>query len=211
MRFSFLISIGIVSIFSCANKKNIAHFEGLLIYETDDQNLNNVPVDSGKFIKHYIKGDSIRVESFTPFGKQVHIRFASEKKAFLIFVHNGKKVALVQDLSKDTIQRTFKFTKIKGKETIAGLPSKKGSISGDFLTDSALVVCYSDLYPKHLIDVYDGIIPGLPTKYTLVVQHFPINYKLVEIEEKTIDERKFIIPQDCIIMTMEEFLESIQN
>lgn len=211
MRFYFFLLVVFVVIFSCANKKNMRHFQGLLIYETDDQNLNNVPVDSGKFIKHYIKGDSIRVESFTPFGKQVHLKFASQKKAFLIFVHNGKKVALVQDLSKDTIQRAFKFTKIKGKETIAGISSKKGSISGEFITDSKLLVYYSDHYPNHLIDVYDGIIPGLPTKYTLIVQHFPIHYKLVEIEEKTIDESKFVIPKDCIILTMEEFLESIQN
>jgi hypothetical protein len=189
----------------------MTNFEGLLIYETNDPNLNNVPMDSGKFIKHYIKGDSIRVESYTPFGKQVHMRFTSQKKAYLIFVHNGKKITLIQDLSKDTIQRDFKFHKIKGKEKIAGIPSKKGGISGGFIQDSTIQVYFADHYPKGLIDIYDGTIPGLPTKYTLIVQHFPISYTLVKIEEKTIDEDKFIIPKDCIILTMEAFLESIQN
>jgi hypothetical protein len=211
MRLGLLISIGVALLFSCAHKKNMTHFEGLLIYATDDPSLNNVPVDSGQYIKHYIKGDSIRVESYTPFGKQVHMRFTSQKKAYLIFVHNGKKIALIQDLSKDTIQRDFKFQKIKGKENIAGVPSKKGEIRGGFIQDSTIQVYFADHYPRGLIDIYDGIIPGLPTKYTLIIQHFPVSYQLVKIEEKTIDENMFIIPKDCIVLTMEEFLDSIQN
>ena len=88
---------------ACEDHTKLERFEGLLIYETDDPMLNNVPVDSGKFIKHYVKGDSVRVESYTAMGKQVHIKDLKNNSGLLIFIFAGQKVALLQDLDKSQV------------------------------------------------------------------------------------------------------------
>lgn len=194
--------------FACENNSKVERFEGLLIYETDDPMLNHVPVDSGKFVKHYVKGDSIRVESFTAMGKQIHIKDLSSQTAYLIFVFAGKKVALLQDLSKDTIQRGFQWAEGKDTKKIAGLKSRSGFVSGSFL-NKPLQVYYAPQYSSKIIDVYDGIIPGLPTEYTLLVQQMPVLYKLVKLEEKVVSDDMFTVPSDCLVLTMEEFMEML--
>ena len=188
----------------------MTYFEGMLIYETDDQMLNNVPVDSGKFVKYFVKGDSIRVESYTSMGKQVHLRDQSTQSGVLIFVFAGRKVALLQDLSKDTIRRGYEILFEHESKVVAGLKSKKALIQGAYL-DSPITVFYTPNYPNHILDIYDGIIPGLPTKYQLIVQHVPVNYSLVKLEHKPIDSSLFKIPDDCFVINMEEFMEIISQ
>ena len=204
--------LGLLFIFLAACEKNtkVERFEGLLIYETDDPMLNNVPVDSGKFIKHYVKGDSVRVESFTSMGKQVHIKDLASQTAYLIFVFGGQKVALFQDLSLDTIKRNFNWTDVSDSKKIAEQKSKSGFISGAYLTEP-IQVFYAPKYPSKIIDVYDGIIPGLPTKYALVVQGMPVTYQLVKLEEKPVSDELFKVPADCLVLTMEEFMTMLSN
>jgi|GEM_PF-2573743 len=204
--------LGLLFIFFAACEKNtkVERFEGLLIYETDDPMLNNVPVDSGKFIKHYVRGDSIRVESFTSMGKQVHIKDLANQTAYLIFVFGGQKVALFQDLSLDTIKRNFNWTDVSDSKKIAEQKSKSGFISGAYLNEP-IQVFYAAKYPSKIIDVYDGIIPGLPTKYALVVQGMSVNYQLVRLEEKLISDELFKVPADCLVLTMEEFMTMLSN
>jgi hypothetical protein len=208
MRLLAILSLLFLLAFSCENNNKVERFEGLLIYETNDPMLNHVPVDSGKFIKHYVKGDSIRVESFTAMGKQIHIKDLSNQSAYLIFVFAGKKVALYQDLSLDTIQRGFQWAAGKDAKNIAEQKSKNGFISGAFLSQP-LQVYYSPRYPSKIIDIYDGIIPGLPTEYTLLVQQMPVLYRLVKLEEKIISDDLFKVPADCLVLTMEEFMEML--
>ena len=191
---------------SCKRTESYDNFEGIIIYLSDDQMLNKVPVDSGKFVKHYFKGDSVRIDSFTPIGKQVHIKYKNKQKAYLIFVHEGKKIALEQDLSLDTIKRDFIFKIEKGTKKIAGIESKYGKITGGHL-DGSTEVFFSENYPSGLIDIYDQIIPGLPTSYQLIVQQIPVNYQLVKLEHKELNAELFSIPKDCIVMTIENFLE----
>jgi hypothetical protein len=210
MRFLVLLSLVFFLAVACDDNSKVERFEGLLIYETDDPMLNNVPVDSGKFIKHYVKGDSIRVESFTSMGKQVHIKNLANQTAYLIFVFVGKKVALFQDLSLDTIKRNFQWRDSGDSEKIAELKSKSGFISGAYLNNE-LQVFYSAKYPSKIIDVYDGIIPGLPTKYALLVQGMSVNYELVKLEEKPISDELFKVPSDCLVLTMEEFMELLST
>jgi hypothetical protein len=210
MRIFALMSFLILLAVSCENHTKVERFEGLLIYETDDPMLNHVPVDSGKFIKHYVKGDSIRVESFTAMGKQIHIKDLSQQTAYLIFVFAGKKVALFQDLSMDTIQRGFQWADGKDSKKIADQKSKNGFISGSYL-NQPMQVFYSPRYSSKIIDIYDGIIPGLPTEYSLLVQQMPVSYKLVKLEEKVISDELFKIPADCLVLTMEEFMVMLSN
>jgi hypothetical protein len=195
---------------ACEDNKKLERFEGLLIYETDDQMLNNVPVDSGKFIKHYVKGDSIRVESYTSMGKQIHIKDLTNNSGLLIFVFAGQKVALLQDLDKDTLQRGFQWSEGQESKKIADLKSNNGFISGGYLEQS-IEVYFSPRYPSKIIDIYDGIVPGLPTEYTLFVQQMPVKYKLVKVEEKSVSDELFRVPSDCLVMTIEEFMEMLSN
>jgi hypothetical protein len=172
--------------------------------------LNNIPVDSGSYIKYWVRGDSVRVESYTAMGKQVHLRFPEKKEAVLIMVHAGKKIALLQDLTKDTIQRDFKFEPSDESKKIGNIKSKKGTISGSYL-EKPTDIYYAEHFPDGIIQIYDGIAPGLPTQYQLLVQQMPINYELVRVSEEKIDDKKFSIPHDCLVLTMEEFLELLSQ
>jgi hypothetical protein len=210
MRLFALLSLVFFLAVACDESPKVVRFEGVLIYETDDPMLNNVPVDSGKFIKHFVKGDSIRVESFTAMGKQVHIKNLANQTAYLIFVFGGQKVALYQDLSLDTIKRNFQWTDSGDSKKIAEQKSKSGFISGAYLNEPVQVF-YATKYPSKIIDVYDGIIPGLPTKYALVVQGMPVTFQLVKLEEKPISDELFKVPTDCLVLTMEEFMTMLSN
>lgn len=195
---------------SCEQEQKVDFFEGVLLYECDDAMLNNVPVDSGKFIKYFVRGDSVRVESFTSVGKQIHLRDHNTNSGVLIFVYGGKKIALLQDFNQDTITRGFEFVTSSETQNIAGIASQKALISGAFL-EKPMEVLYSPNFPRHILEIYDGIIPGLPTKYQLLVQQTHVTYTLVKLEQKQIDTKKFSIPEDCLILTMEDFLELISN
>jgi hypothetical protein len=210
MKILLIVLSAFLLLFSCKQEQQVDYFEGVLIYECDDAMLNNVPVDSGKFIKYFVKGDSVRVESFTSVGKQIHLRDHQSNSGALIFVYGGKKIALLQDFNQDTIKRNFTFKTSSEIEEIAGITSNKAQVSGAFL-DAPIDVYYSSNYPKHILEIYDGIIPGLPTKYQLMVQQIPVNYTLVKLEQKAIDTKKFAIPDDCIVLTMEEFLELLST
>jgi hypothetical protein len=196
----------LIALSKCKNQEQVKYFEGVLIYETDDQMLENLPVDSARFIKYFVKGNSIRVESITAMGKQVHLRDDASKSGVLIFVFAGRKVALLQDLSLDTINRGFHIETLSGSKKIAGLHCKKAKISGGSL-DKPIEIYYNPKYPNHILEIYDRIVPGLPTQYQLIVHQMPVNYTLVSIEHQKIDPQKFSIPNDCIVMTMEEFME----
>ncbi len=210
MRLFAPLSLIFMLLVACQNNTPLDRFEGLLIYETTDPMLDNVPVDSGKFIKYFVKGDSIRVESYTSMGKQVHIKDLSSKSGVLIFVFAGRKVGLIQDWSSDTIQRGFAWTHGDESKKIADLKSKSGFISGSYL-DKEVLVYYSERYPSKIINIYDGIIPGLPTEYMLMVQQMPVYYSLRKLEEKTISDELFKIPSDCLLLTMDEFSELLSN
>jgi hypothetical protein len=210
MKFLMLLLLFISVLTSCNRLKKLERFEGLLIYETDDSMLNQVPVDSGKYIKYFVKGDSVRVESYTPMGKQIHIRNHKSKTGVLIFVYAGKKIALLQDFKKDTIQRNFQLKRTEESAEIAELYSEKASVNGEHLKE-AVDVYFAPNYPDHILDIYEGIIPGLPTKYQLIVQQLPVNYWLVKSVEQVIDNDKFSIPDDCTVLTMEEFLSLISK
>lgn len=210
MKRSILILLVGVLLYSCAQQEKMERFEGILIYKTDDPMLDNVPVDSGSYIKYFVQGDSVRVESYTAMGKQVHLRFNNKKEAVLIMVHAGKKIALLQDLSKDTIQRGFTFEPTNENEEIAGVQSKKGTIKGGYL-EKPMELCFAEHFPNNIIQIYDGVFPGLPTKYQLLVQQMLINYELVKVQEGDIDLEKFNIPNDCLVLTMEEFMELLAN
>lgn len=210
MRLIGYIGLLFILLLSCDDQKKLDYFEGLLIYETDDQMLNNVPVDSGKFVKYFVKGDSIRVESYTAMGKQVHLRDYSTQSGVLIFVFGGEKIALLQDLSKDTIKRGFQIDFQNERKSISGIVSKKAILSGAYL-EQPISIFYAPHLPNHILDIYDGIIPGLPTKYQIIVQQIPVNYSLVKLEQKTIESSNFQIPDDCLILTMEEFMALISQ
>ena len=197
-------------LFSCEQEQKVTYFEGVLIYECDDAMLNNVPVDSGKFVKYFVKGDSVRVESFTSVGKQIHLRDHNSNSGVLIFVYAGKKIALLQDFNQDTLKRGFELKTTTETKKIAGISSEKMLVSGAFL-DKPMEVYYTPNYPNKIIDIYDGLIPGLPTKYQLLVQQILVNYTLVKLEQKPVDSKKFAIPDDCLVLTMEEFLELLSN
>lgn len=195
---------------ACENGAKLERFEGILIYETNDPMLENVPVDSGKFIKYFVKGDSIRVESFTSMGKQIHIKDLSSSSGVLIFVFAGRKVGLIQDLSSDTVKRGFQWKEDGDSKKVASVKSKSGFVSGAYL-DEEVKIYYSERYPTKIIDVYDGVIPGLPTDYILMVQQMPVHYKLVKAEEKSISDELFKVPSDCLLLTMDEFKEMLSS
>jgi hypothetical protein len=60
-----------------------------------------------------------------------------------------------------------------------------------------------------MIDIYDGVTPGLPLQYDLIVQGEKVGYELVKLEEKEISTSLFEIPDGYLRMTMDEFLQRL--
>ena len=184
------------------------NFEGELIYFTNDPIQETIPVDSAAYIKYFVRGEEVRVESVTQMGKQVYLINHREQKAVLMLSFANRHVALVQDLTKDTITKNYTIKKSCKSQKIGTLKGSKATLSGEHLTEP-ITLFYSKKYPNYIVDIYNGVIPGLPLSYDLIIQGDRVNYEIVKLEEKTISDDYFHVPAHYTVMTMEEFLQQL--
>lgn len=201
---NYLVAIFVLCIMSTACSQKTS-FEGLLTYRTSDHYVGQSR-DTVNYIRYYVKGSKIVTVSGSNFGGQRYIRDTEKQTGTLLLLFNNQKFALLQDLTKDTIQKKFIVEKQKGKNVIGGVKSQRFLVSGEYLQEP-MVVFSSKKYP-HIVPAYESV-PGLPTKYTLIIDDQAEDFELVSIEAKPIPEELFEIPMDYQVMTMEEFLDNV--
>lgn len=200
-----LLFFVLFSFSSCSQEYS---FEGKLTYITDDPVQQQITSDSAEYINYYVKQEKVRVETKTQMGKQIYIKDFKKNTAVLLLDFNGKKMALLQDLKKDTLQKNYSVKKNCKSTKVGEFKAKCLSISGEHLKEPVQVY-YSKSYPGYMIDVYDKQIPGLPLQYDLIVQGDQVNYELVRLDEREIAAEMFSIPEEYEQLTMEEFLERL--
>jgi hypothetical protein len=206
MRINTIFLILFITITACAQKNK--HFEGTLLYVTNDRIQLESGVDSAQYIKYFVQGDLIRVENKTQMGDQIYIKDLSKNSAVLLFNFGSDKFALTQDLTMDTISKNYTTKKDCKNAQVGDFKAKCLSISGEHLKEPVRIY-YTKSHPGYMVDIYDGITPGLPLQYDLIVQGEKVGYELVKLEEKEVPTSLFEIPDGYLRMTMDEFLQRL--
>lgn len=80
----------------------------------------------------------------------------------------------------------------------------------DLSLDTTLIMnYYPEISPKYSTAL-DGI-PGLPVNYYLHSDGIWINYKLINLEARPVNINLFGIPREYSIITLDEFIERLQD
>ena len=195
---------------SCGvQKESTTPFEGKLVYSVSSVENNPNDADSIKYQVVYAKDSLLRIESFTPIGKQIYIKHIPKERAYILMDLYEKKVA-IQTIT-DTVDRSdkYSFKSKMGSETFAGKKAKNIAVTFNEL-DTTIVMNYiEDISPRYT-EAIEGI-PGLPAKYSVYSKGLWITYELISFEEREISKDKFGIPSDHEIMTLDEFMKIMQN
>jgi len=203
--FLFIISI----LIACTTpRQNIKNFEGKLVYSVSSPLHNPAATDSINYQIVYAKDSMLRIDSYTPIGKQIFIKHIPKNKAYILMDIGVKKVAI--QTVPDTLENNrYQFKNMLGKDKIAGRKAKKIKVT-DTQHDTTIVMNYFSEIPEKYSTAIDGM-PGLPAKYALFANGVWISYRLTKIEERTIDIDLFGIPSDHEIITLDEFIELIED
>ena len=205
-----LALLTLFTIVSCSvQKESNIPFEGKLVYSVSSAENNPNSQDSINYQIVYAKDSLLRIESFTPIGKQIYIKHIPKERAYILMDLYQKKVA-IQTIT-DTIDRSNRYTfKPKwGSKTFAGKKAKNISVTFNEQDTTIIMNYIEDISPKYS-EAIEGI-PGLPVKYSVFSKGLWMNYELISFEEREISKDKFGIPSDHEIMTFDEFMELMKN
>lgn len=202
--------IALLILGSCGvQKESTTPFEGKLVYSVSSVENNPNDADSINYQVIYAKDSLLRIESFTPIGKQIYIKHIPKERAYILMDLYEKKVA-IQTIT-DTVDRSgkYSFKSKMGSKTFAGKKAKNIAVTFNEL-DTTIVMNYiEDISPRYT-EAIEGI-PGLPAKYSVYSKGLWITYELISFEEREISKDKFGIPSDHEIMTLDEFMKIMQN
>tara|TARA_B100000508_G_C11465884_1_gene282589 strand:- start:73524 stop:74159 length:636 start_codon:yes stop_codon:yes gene_type:complete len=209
MRYFIFVTV-LLSIFSCSlPKSHNEDFQGKAIYKISSPINNPHAQDSSNYQVVYMMDSMLRIDSYTPIGKQKYIKHIPRNRAYILMDLGHQKVA-IQTIP-DSIGNNGKYTyKNKmGSDEIAGRKAKRVKVT-DHDQDTTFVVNYfPEVSPKYS-NALDGL-PGLPVKYSIYSSGIWISYELIEFEERQIDRDYFGIPSDHDIITLDQFMEMLQK
>lgn len=208
-----LITVSLISLLFLAGcgvqKENNTPFEGKLVYSVSSVEHNPNDTDSINYQIVYAKDSLLRIESFTPIGKQIYIKHVPKERAYILMDLYQKKVA-IQTVT-DTVDRSDRYTfKSKmGSKTFAGKKAKNISVTFNEQDTTIVMNYFKDISPRYS-EAIEGM-PGLPVKYSVYSKGLWMTYELISFEEREISKDKFGVPSDHEIMTFDEFMEIMQN
>lgn len=206
----FIFIIISISVFSCSlPKEHNEDFQGKMIYKISSAISNPSDKDSSNYQIVYMMDSMLRIDSYTPIGKQLYIKHIPKNRAYILMDLGVKKVA-IQTIP-DSLGNNGKYTyKNKmGTDMVAGQKAKRVKVT-DNDEDTTFVVNYlPEVSPKYS-NALAGI-PGLPVKYSIFSNGIWITYELIEFEQKPINRDYFGITSDHEIITLDEFMEMLQE
>lgn len=184
-------------------------FEGKVIYHiTSPQDAVNEK-DSTAYQIIYAQDTMVRIENFTPIGKQIYIKHIPKNKAYILMDFNSNKVAIQTPASEIPNAAEFKFDYKIGSSEIAGRKAKNIKVTIPNIDSTFTMQYFEDISPEYS-EAIPGI-PGLPAKYTVISNDAFLNYEVIVLEERKINRDLFGIPSDYQIMTMDAFIDQIQE
>ena len=204
MRIFFIIGLFLVG---CITSYENGKFEGKLVYQISS--VTHHTLDSVNFQTIYAKDSLVRIENYSPIGKQVFIKHIPKNRAYLLIEVQGEKFAIKSIPQSDSSSNEYQVKQKLGKKNILGLPSKKLEVFYPEI-DSSLIV----IFTPEISSTYNEAIsycPGLPIEYYLVVNQQLLKYQLIEFSKEEIDLDYFGIPSDYQIVTLDEFIDSFQK
>lgn len=185
------------------------NFEGKIVYEISGEHLNPHDTDSLNYQVIYAKDSMVRVENFTTIGKQIYIKHIPKNKAYILMELYGRKFA-IQSFEDDAPNKgKYKFTTKRGSKRIAGRKTKKVLVEVPDIDSTFSMNYFVDIPPKYS-EAIPGM-PGLPAKYTLNSGGKFMDFKALQVEERMINDDFFGVPTSYQIVTMDEFMEYIEE
>jgi hypothetical protein len=203
------ISLIALLLFACATREAVERFEGKMVYKLSSDKLDRLATDSINYQVIYAKDSMLRIENFTPIGKQIYIKHIPKNRAYILMEFNGQKIA-IQSIPEPAVNDgKYLFKKRRGKVTVAGIEAKKIDVTLPEI-DTMMTMLY---HPRMSADYSEAIpgIPGMPLRYALLVDGVLTTFELLELEERVIDIDFFGIPSDYERMTMDEFIERMME
>ncbi|MDX1652919.1 MAG: hypothetical protein R3277_10535 [Brumimicrobium sp.] len=185
-------------------------FQGKMIYSVNSDMHSPEAKDSINYQIIYTNDSMVRIESFTPIGKQIYIEHIPKNRAYILMDLGHKQVAIQTYTEPDSVnQDKYAFKPKFGSKKFAGQKAKKIEVINK-VQDTTMTMYYlPDISPKY-INALEGI-PGLPTKYSVYSGGLWINYELKSMEERAVPKDYFGIPNTHEIITLDEFIELLKN
>ena len=205
LSFSFLALI-----FGCGlQKTSSTPFEGKIIYQLSSEMINPADPDSMNYQLVYAKDSMLRIENFTAIGKQIYIKHIPKNRAYILMDIHTKKVA-IQTFPEDAPNKgKYQFKKAKGKSELFGQKVKSIKVELPDIDSVFVMKYFTEISPVYS-EALPGI-PGLPAEFTLFSGGIFIDYKVISLEQKEISIDLFGIPSDYEKMTMDQFIDFIQE
>lgn len=209
MRLLIFITI-YISIFSCSlPKEHNEDFQGKMIYKISSAISNPSEKDSSNYQVVYVMDSMLRIDSYTPIGKQQYIKHIPKNRAYILMDLGARKVAIQTIPDSLGNNGKYSYSHKMGSDMVAGQKAKRAKVT-DNDQDTTFVVNYlPEISPKYS-NALDGI-PGLPVKYSIYSNGMWITYELIEFEQKSIHRDYFGIPSDHEIITLDEFMEMLKE
>lgn len=188
---------------------NMTPFEGKIVYHISSEQMNVSESDSTAYQIIYAQDSMVRIENFTPIGKQVYIKHIPKNKAYILMDLNAEKIAIQTTTEEVPNADEFKFDFKMGSSEIAGRKAKKIKVSIPNI-DSTFVMHYFEDISHEYSEAVPGI-PGMPAKYTVISNDAFMNYEAILLEERKVSKDLFGIPSDYKKMSMDKFIDMIQE
>jgi hypothetical protein len=204
-----IVSIVIIQLLGSCGTKVQERFEGKMVYKISSSRTEHIDEDSLGYQIVYAKDSMLRIENFTQLGKQVYIKHITKNRAYILMEFNGEKIALKSIPEPPANAGKYEFKKKRGKQDIAGKSARKMQVKIPNV-DSLFIMYYYDDISHDYSEAIPGL-PGLPVKYTLIVNDELADFELIKFEQKEISIDFFGVPSDYKVMTMDEFVEGFQN
>lgn len=195
---------------ACSVKQpNRTPFEGKIVYHISSEQVSLNEEDSTAYQVIYAQDSMVRIENFTPIGKQVYIKHIPKNKAYILMDINTKKVAIQTITDEIPNAEDFKFDFKIGKSEFAGRKAKKVNVNIPNIDSTFVMYYFSDISHEYS-EAVPGM-PGLPAKYTVISNGAFMDYKAIVLEERKVSHDLFGIPSTYEVMSMDAFVDMIQE
>lgn len=203
-----LLFIGLI--LGCAVQPPVkSSFEGKIIYRISADYIDESSHDSTAFQIVYAKDSMLRVENFTPIGKQIYIKHIPKNRAYILMDVFTEKLAIQSIPEPPPNAGKYVFKPKRKKKKIAGKKAHQIQVEIPDI-DSIFTMYYYPDIPAKYSEAIPGI-KGLPAKYTIFSNGIYFDYEIISIENTPVDQDLFGIPSDHRIISMEEFIELINE